>query len=440
MEFELSANWQQKVYSVIELTLRIKDLLERQIGEVAIEGEISNLREQSSGHLYFTLKDASAQISVVMFRSDAARIGWQPRDGQQVIVRGEVTVYAPRGNYQLRALSMRLKGKGTLQEQFEALKRKLAAEGLFDASRKKELPRFPEKVGIVTSASGAALQDFLNILKRRSPHIHVYIYDVRVQGAGSAQQIADAIDALNELHTKGLALDLIVLARGGGSLEDLWSFNEEIVARAISASELPVISAVGHEIDFTIADFVADLRAPTPSAAAELLSRSREDWLQDLNKHSHRLNRAVQTYFSSLRWRLQAAANHYVFREPRKIILQWFQTLDDKELRMQRAMQHFLARKNQLVSSKKIYFELHNPMRTIEKLRTHLNHQTAKLKLLSPQTILERGYVMALDREGKVISSANQARIADEFSLRFYDDTLPVKVESGKENRVQNKK
>ncbi len=262
--------------SVRDLTATIREVLEQSFDEVWVAGEISNLRAPGSGHLYFTLKDATATLAVVMFRNDAARIGFTLQDGLAVVVRGAVTVYEARGQYQLQAAEVRTRGLGSLQQRFEELKRRLDAEGLFALERKRELPVFPEKIGIVTSLQGAVLQDMLQILQRRAPGIRLFVRGVRVQGPGAAQEIAEAIGAFSAQQ----AVDLVVIARGGGSLEDLWAFNEEVVARAIGACVVPTISAVGHETDFTIADFVADLRAPTPSAAAELLTRDWNDWRQ----------------------------------------------------------------------------------------------------------------------------------------------------------------
>ncbi len=260
-----------KVLTVAELTRSIRGLLETRFGSVWVQGEISNHRAYASGHQYFTLKDQRAQISCVIFR-DTLPPGSPPlSDGAQVQVFGQITVFEARGQYQLSVQIVQARGLGLLQAKFEALKRRLEAEGLFDPARKRALPKFPRRIGIVTSPSGAAIRDMLNVLSRRAPNVEVLINPVRVQGTGAAAEIAAAIHEFNRAGTPWQPVDLIVLARGGGSIEDLWEFNEEIVARAIFASGLPVVSAVGHEIDFTIADFVADLRAPTPSAAAELI-------------------------------------------------------------------------------------------------------------------------------------------------------------------------
>ena len=269
---------QRQVYSVSELTQRLKGLLETQFPDVWVAGEISNLRPATSGHLYFTLKDSNAQLRAVCFRSQARYLKFKPRDGVSVIARGRLSVYEARGEYQLLVELLEPAGLGALQLAFEQLKAKLAAEGLFDTARKKPLPVLPRTVGIVTSPSGAVIRDILRVLRRRYRNMNALLYPVRVQGEGAAQEIVQAIEHLNR---RG-GVDVMILARGGGSLEDLWAFNEEDVARAIAASRIPIISGVGHESDFTIADFVADLRAPTPSAAAELVVHRKQDFQAEL--------------------------------------------------------------------------------------------------------------------------------------------------------------
>src|SRR4051794_6937813 len=285
-----------EIFSVTELTQTVRAVLQQEIGEVWVEGEISNYRKQGSGHQYFTLKDDQCQLSCVMF----ARPGMWRRaapalaDGMCVIARGSITVYESRGQYQLNVQHVRVGGAGLLQAKFEALKRKLEAEGLFDPARKRPLPPFPTVVGLVTSGTGAALRDMLNILERRAPWMRVIVSSVRMQGDGAAEEIAAAIAEFNRFETFGLPQpDVLVVARGGGSAEDLWEFNEEIVARAIAASAIPVVSAVGHEIDFTIADFTADLRAPTPSAAAELIAPDATEMLRHIGQLANRAAREL---------------------------------------------------------------------------------------------------------------------------------------------------
>src|SRR5271169_6490493 len=256
----------QNIFSVTDLTRKIKGTLEEGFSGIAVQGELSNFKRHSSGHLYFTLKDEHTQIQCVMWRSRVPTLSVSPQDGMKMIARGNVTVYEVRGNYQLDVSSLQLLGAGELQIAFERLKQKLSTEGLFDQDHKKPLPQFPQRIGVVTSPTGAAIRDIINVVNRRFPSTELILYPVRVQGIGAAEEIASAIDDFNAFGEVGV----ILIGRGGGSLEDLWAFNEEIVARSIYRSSIPVVSAVGHEIDFTIADFVADLRAPTPSAAAEL--------------------------------------------------------------------------------------------------------------------------------------------------------------------------
>ncbi|MGC2576307.1 MAG: exodeoxyribonuclease VII large subunit, partial [Terrimicrobiaceae bacterium] len=319
-----------RIHSVTELTRRIRELIERGIGEVWVEGEISNHRRQTSGHQYFTLKDDFCQLPCVLFSSTAAALPvLKLTDGQRVQALGMVSVYEPRGQYQMVVRLIRGRGQGLLQAKFEALKQKLAAEGLFEAGRKRPLPRFPRRVGLVTSPTGAAIRDFLKVLHRRHPGIEVLINPVRVQGKGAGAEIARAIRDFGESTRIGLpSVDVVVVTRGGGSIEDLWEFNEEIVARAIAASPIPVLSAIGHEIDFTIADFVADLRAPTPSAAAEILAADRTEVLARLKQDLSRLNRACVSRLQLLTARIDASWQSSVFREPSRRIQEFLQTLD----------------------------------------------------------------------------------------------------------------
>jgi exodeoxyribonuclease VII large subunit len=411
------------ILSVSALTEAVRDVLESEIGAVQVQGEISNLRRQPSGHLYFTLKDEGAQLAAVMFRGDARGLAFEPRDGDQAIARGEITVYAPRGNYQLRVTTLRPQGRGSLQERFEALKRQLHAEGLFDAARKRPLPAFPRRIAVITSPSGAALQDFLNILGRRCPRISVTVFGVRVQGAGAH---LEAIDALQAVAADG-GFDAAILTRGGGSLEDLWEFNEEALARAIAACPVPVISGVGHEIDFTICDFVADLRAPTPSAAAELLSRADEEWRAGLARLQDNLQRSSREQLAAARRRLDQCRTHYVFREPVRIVHQWSQRLDDlsQRLRMDLIAQH--RRRAERLAALRQTWQAVDPRRRLTEARRRLQSLEGQLRTLSPEATLARGYTMALTPEGTLLRSATRARQADSFTVRFHDGDLGVR-------------
>ncbi|HEV2234216.1 MAG TPA: exodeoxyribonuclease VII large subunit, partial [Terriglobia bacterium] len=301
---------QRKILSVSELTLRVKGLFEKNFAEVWVEGEVSNFRPASSGHLYFTLKDATSQLRAVCFRNQARYLKFKPQDGISVIARGRLSVYEARGEYQLYVELLEPAGVGALQLAFEQLKAKLAAEGLFDPARKKPLPVLPRTVGVVTSPAGAVVRDILRVLKRRFRNMNVLVYPVKVQGEGAAKEISEGIEYFNR-HSLA---DVMIVARGGGSLEDLWAFNEEAVARAIAGSKIPVISAVGHETDFTIADFVADLRAPTPSVAAELVVQRKQDYLTEIQDRARRMAHVFRFKLSEARERLTTLKMHRVFQ------------------------------------------------------------------------------------------------------------------------------
>ncbi len=419
-----------EILSVSQLNAEIRSLLEGQIGEVSVRGEISNLRRQSSGHVYFTLKDEGGQIRAVLFRGDAARLKFAPADGQSVIVHGELTVYELRGEYQIRVSRMEAQGKGTLQEKFEALKRKLLAEGLFEQARKKPIPQFPETVAVVTSPTGAALRDFLNIIRRRCPRLNVQVFGVQVQGEGAAEQVAQALGELNRLGEA----DLIVVARGGGSLEDLWAFNEEIVARAVAASKIPVISGVGHEIDFTICDFAADLRAPTPSAAAELASAADEDWRNRLVVLFDGLRQNASGLLQDRRWKLAACRDHYVFREPIRIVRQMSQRLDELENGLVRNLQVARNTTRERLSFIKQRWQSAHPQRRLAEWRNLLQSRKVQLRLLSPQQTLNRGYSIVFDRKGRILKEVQPALAAGDVKIRFSDGDADAKVMKKSDN------
>jgi exodeoxyribonuclease VII large subunit len=411
-----------QILSVSSLTQQIRHLLESSFDSVQVRGEISNFRRQSSGHIYFTLKDADAQLKAVFFRGDVRSLKFEPKDGMSVVVQGELTVYSVRGEYQIRVTRMSPEGKGNLQEQFEALKRKLLAEGLFEEARKKSLPLFPEKIALVTSPTGAALRDFLQILKRRCPRIEVQVFGVKVQGVGAGEEIAAAVDYLN----KEAVVDVIIVTRGGGSMEDLWSFNEEVVARALAASKIPVISGVGHEIDFTISDFVADLRAPTPSAAAELVSLSDEEWQDRLQSLGRSLVKETRTQLENHRWKMESLRDHYVFKEPVRIVQQWFQRTDDLRERLHRG----LNVRRQQMRERVLYLGQRwlsaDPGRKIKELRHNLKARENQLRLLSPARTLQRGYTITLDGEGKIVRTKKNAQKMEHLTIRFSDGDQAV--------------
>ncbi|WP_134390427.1 exodeoxyribonuclease VII large subunit [Methylacidiphilum sp. Yel] len=389
-------------WTVSELTKKIRFLLEGQIGEVWVIGEISNLRIPSSGHCYFTLKDETAVINAVFFRSEAQKLTFELRDGLSVVVRGLLTVYETKGQYQLRVLEAKKKGAGSLLEKFEELKRKLSQEGLFDLSRKKKLPLFPEKIGIITSLKGAVIQDFSRILQRRAPGIRIYVRDVRVQGNGAAVEIARAIEEFSLAHE----VDILVLARGGGSLEDLWAFNEEQVARALFRCMIPTVSAVGHETDFTIADFVADVRAPTPSAAAEIVSRDWEEWRQELEHLRQRIYRFSLQFIEIWKERLEKIRSSSSLAEPSRYVGLLRQNVDMLEQSLEKAAMVAVERIRTKQAQLRLRLKSFDPMQHIRCLREALKLWGARLESVSPQVVLDRGYAMAFDQQGQLLKDA----------------------------------
>jgi exodeoxyribonuclease VII large subunit len=424
LEVELPGASAQNPVSVTDLTSIIRELLETGIGEVWVAGEISNFRAPGSGHLYFTLKDGTATLAAVMFMREARRVGFALADGQAVLVRGTITVYEARGQYQIQVAEVRARGQGSLQQRFEELKRKLDAEGLFALESKRELPVFPEVIGVVTSLQGAVLQDMLNILQRRAPGLRIRVRGVRVQGIGAAEEIAQAI---GEFSAEG-GIDLLVIARGGGSLEDLWAFNEEPVARALAACGVPTISAVGHETDFTIADFVADLRAPTPSAAAELLTRDWAEWREEVSALGARLDRTTRLVFGEHRRHLARLASSYALREPRRVVRQWAQRLDDLRDTLRDAAKLALQSRRHELSLLKTQLAAHHPAREIARRREHLVHLEARLRGLGPQGTLDRGYALVLDGQGRPLTQAAKAKSGDAVKIVLSQGALGAQV------------
>ncbi len=434
-----------RVHTVTEVTRRLRELIERGIGELWVEGEISNLRRQSSGHQYFTLKDDTCQLHCVLFGGTAATLpNVRIADGQRVQALGLISVYEPRGQYQMIVRMVQARGAGTLQAKFEALKQKLAAEGLFEPARKRPLPRFPRRLGLVTSPTGAAIRDFLKVLHRRQPGIEVLIYPVRVQGRGASLEIARAIREFGDRSKSRLpAVDAIVITRGGGSIEDLWEFNEEIVARAIAASPVPVLSAIGHEIDFTIADFVADLRAPTPSAAAEILAADRLEVLARLQQHFSRLLRACTGRVELLRARLDAHRRSTLFREPGRRVLELLQTLDRRSDAMTRSVKLRLEREQnrldrlatrlvgqapaRMIGERRLRCQLlserlrETAIREITARRARLDRRVGVLHALNPQAILTRGYTITMDALGHPYTTSRAVEAGTLLRTRFHD-------------------
>ena len=437
------------VSSDTDVTRRIRSTLERAIGVVWIEGEISNVNYHASGHVYLTLKDSGAQITAVLFRDEAARLRFRLKDGLQVRVFGRITVYEKRGNYQVILEHVEPAGLGSLQAAFEALKRKLETEGLFDPKRKRTLPSFPSTVGVVTSRDGAALRDFCRILHRRFPGVHILVAPTRVQGDGAAVGIATAIGLLNAASAAELipSVDVIAVIRGGGSIEDLWAFNEEVVARAVAKSTIPVISGVGHETDFTICDFAADLRAPTPSAAAELVIRPRDEFLDDVTTHSVRLDDVARLAILRLRERLGELRDVLREREPRRVIREWRQRLDDavttlqssgrERLRASRdrwevAHERFRATNPLVIVARKraaftAFAERHARAAGdgLQKTRHRLDLAGRRLDLLSPHATLKRGYSITLDdASGAILRSKAVVKSGQRLRTKLADGEL----------------
>ncbi|MGA3266635.1 MAG: exodeoxyribonuclease VII large subunit [Verrucomicrobiota bacterium] len=460
----------RKVLSVSELTAQIRRLLEKQVGAIWVTGEVSNLRAQSSGHVYFTLKDAGAQLNCVLFRGEPVSNRSALRDGQKILLQGDVTVYEARGQYQLIVHAVELQGVGALQIAFEKLKQKLAEEGLFAPERKRPLPQYAQRIGLVTSPTGAAIHDVMHVVQRRNPSLEIILVPCRVQGEGAADEIAAAIRLLNEFNVgeasrlspsekgQGQAgslsyIDLILVTRGGGSLEDLWAFNEEVVARAIFESALPVVSAVGHEIDFSISDFVADVRAATPSAAAEIITQdvfaSRDfvadapEWLR--RRLRQRLGKLTDEF---QQWEARLARLH-----PRRRLNEWLQRLDDLQSGLLRRAQqgarerraawrnlagrlqciHPANRLKQRAESLKL-----NGRRLGEQMQAHWRNRknhfeavAARLRLLGPQQVLARGYSITMDAAtGKVLRDAAEVKAGRKLKTRLQSGEILSRAES----------
>ncbi|MCX5716280.1 MAG: exodeoxyribonuclease VII large subunit [Candidatus Omnitrophica bacterium] len=380
------------IYKVSELAREARMLLEGAFSAVWVEGEISNLLLHSSGHMYFSLKDEAAVLSCAMFRPVNQQLKFAPKEGMQVLCLGRVSIYDKQGKYQLYVQAMEPNGAGALQIAFEQLKEKLQKEGLFDKAHKKPIPFLPQRIGIVTSPTGAAIRDILNILRRRFPNVEIILNPVRVQGDGASAEIANAIKEFNEYGK----IDVLIVGRGGGSIEDLWAFNEEIVARAIYDSKIPVVSAVGHEIDFTIADFVADMRAPTPSAAAELVVPEKKEMASTLETNSTRLANGLLNRLNALKEKLNRLKTSYVLRQPLNLVLQLKQRIDDLGNDLAVRMGHVL--------------EL-----SMGDFKTLIG----RLEALSPLAILGRGYSITFNKvDGKIIKNAAPLKCGDRVETR----------------------
>jgi len=390
----------QKAWTVTAITRHIKDCIERGYASIWVEGEVSNFKVYGSGHCYFTLKDEGAQLSAVLWRAAAERLRFMPEDGAKVRVQGRLSVYEPRGAYQMIVERMEPLGIGDLAAAFEQLKRKLAAEGLFETARKRELPRYPQRIGVVTSPTGAAIQDLLKVIYNRWP-VDIILAGVRVQGAGAKEDIVEAIQLLNRLNG-GNRPDVLIVGRGGGSLEDLWAFNEETVARAIAGSEIPVISAVGHEVDFTISDFVADVRAATPSHAGELAVPRLDQVIDQLDGLRAALPQALLRRVDVARSRLEALEQSYALRHPEERIFNLRQRLDDLSSRLVPAGE-----------------------RRVCAAREAMAMLAGRLESLSPLRVLDRGYSVTLrERDGKVVRSVKDVEAGELIRTKLKDGDL----------------
>ncbi|MEH0688409.1 exodeoxyribonuclease VII large subunit [Vibrio cholerae] len=438
----MPASTNQNIFTVSRLNAEVRLLLENEMGIVWLVGEISNFSAPVSGHWYLTLKDSRAQVKCAMFRGNNRRVTFKPANGNQVLVKARLSLYEPRGDYQLIIESMQPEGDGRLQQEFEALKMKLAAEGLFAQTNKKPLPEHPKRVGIITSKTGAALYDILDVLKRRDPSLPVIIYPTLVQGDDAAIQIAQAIGCANSRNE----CDVLIVGRGGGSLEDLWCFNHEVVARTIAASQIPIISAVGHEVDVTIADFVADMRAPTPSAAAELVSRDNSHKEQALTSREHKLLSAWRQRVSEQQRSLTGLLHRLERQHPTHQLQRQSQQLDELEIRLKRAMDNGLRSAEQRVERLHYKLNLHSPAHKLanqqasmirleqqlidamNKRLTYQRHQLAlaaeTLDAVSPLATLKRGYSISQNAQGDVVTSTKQMKSGDTLVTRLADGTL----------------
>lgn len=438
----------RRIWTVRDLVSTVRTHIEREYSDIWVEGEISNFRAPASGHLYLTLKDKDAQIGLVIFRSQARLLRFRPENGMQIVARGRVTIYEDRGELQVIAEYLEPKGAGALQVAFEQLKAKLEAEGLFDAGRKKAIPVLPGRIGIVTSPQAAALRDILNILRRRHHTVNVLIFPAQVQGEAAPLEVGNGVRYFNKARN----VDVIIVARGGGSAEDLAAFNHEGLARTIASSQIPVISAVGHETDFTIIDFVADLRAPTPSAAAELVIRSRQEIEEQAEGLHQRLGRAMRYRLLMGRQRLTELAQHGAFARMMALINQRQQKLDDLVHRLERSERQLLEtqrRQWEVASAKVRHYDVRRILASIHKeldshtaalgnaartrlmqQRSRLDQLSGELQALSPLAILERGYALVFDSSGKLVKDAVQVQPGDDITARLAQGTITATVKN----------
>jgi exodeoxyribonuclease VII large subunit len=440
------------VLTISQLSQQLAAVMEEKFPAVWVEGEISNFKVYGSGHAYFTLKDDGAQLRCVLFRNRARRVRFEPRDGQHVLAFGAVEIYPQRGEYSLVVELLEPRGVGALQLAFEQLKQRLQAEGLFDPARKRALPRFPRKIGIVTSPSGAALRDMLRVIGRRFGEIHIVLAPARVQGEGAAAEVAQGVRELNALG----GVDVIIVGRGGGSLEDLWAFNDEMLARTIAASKIPVISAVGHEVDFTIADFVADVRAATPSNAAELVVKEKRAVVDSLGDLTGRLQRGMRRTLTAHRARLERSRERRVLTDPARPLRDLARRLDDARGRLRQAALAVVGRGEhrlelaarslralspvaRTLNGRRALTDLQRRLergmhRTLDRARHRLGADAGRLDSLSPLAVLGRGYSLTRTPDGRIVRAAREVAAGDTVRVLLHEGSLDCRVDATREH------
>lgn len=401
---------ERHIYTVSAINDHIKTLLESNFSGIWLEGEISNFVHHTSGHMYFSLKDENAEIKAVMWKGVNRSLRFRPEDGMKAIIQGDISVYSPRGQYQIIVNQLQPAGVGELQLAFEQLKERLQSEGLFDDDRKRPLPAYPLTIGVVSSATGAAFRDILNVLNRRAPYVRVILAPAKVQGKGAAEEIAHGIELLNSIPE----IDVLIIGRGGGSLEDLWPFNEESVARAVVASRLPVVSAVGHEVDFSISDFSADYRAPTPSAAAEIVARDTAELTTEIVATQQYLRNSLRDQIGRLRSRLKSVQTHYAFQLPKHRIATVTQQIDELTTAMENHIIQLLQQQKQ-----------------------RINQHERSLELLHPKNTLRRGYSITRDQHGKVIRNTADLQIKSYITSELSQGELKSQVTEIRESNEQ---
>lgn len=420
----------RSIYSVTDLTSALRDVLEGEFGDIWVEGEISNLKPAASGHIYFTLKDPGAQLRAVLFRSSMRLLKFKPHDGLRVVARGRLTVYDARGEYQMIAEHLEPAGYGALQLAFEQLKQRLEKEGLFDPARKRPFPALPQRIGLITSPSGAVISDMIRVLQRRYENMHLLLYPVRVQGDEAAVEIVEALKYFSLPAARQIRgpVDVIIVARGGGSLEDLWAFNTEEVARAIAGSRIPVISAIGHETDFTIADFVADRRAPTPSAAAEMVVDTKAQLHRRVEALRDALEQRVRLALAAAHRQLEVQARHRAFELVRSLLRRRAQRVDDLDRRLRRLdvrVRVHAGRARAQDCTNRLEHELRM---LLERERSRVDSYAARMRDLSPLAVLERGYALVQGPDGKLVRDPAQVVAGDALSVRVQKGTFKAEV------------